>query len=126
MFKRFIVLLLFFFHTYCFADWDQWSDTNKKLFVASELSVLADWSTTRKASLNWDACNCHETNPLLGRYPSTDKVDLFEFTFLIANYYIADSLTEKQRNWYLGAVTTVHGFAAANNYAIGLRFNFGF
>ena len=126
IFKKLVFAILVFTSVTCRADWDSWSDINKKLFIASETAILADWATTRSAAQNWDACGCRELNPLLGPNPSVNRVDIVELGMAVATYFIADHLPEEHRNWYLGLITVLHGAAAANNYALGVRFNLGF
>ena len=109
-------LLLFMRTTY--AGWDNWSDTDRTLFIASSVAMAADWATTRYASRQWDTCNCHERNPILGKHPSTGRLDLYFTTMMIANYYIGDAMGPEWRPFYFAFRTAAHGSAAYHNTAV--------
>jgi hypothetical protein len=32
------------------ADWDKWSELDRKIYVASQVAIVADWTTTRYGS----------------------------------------------------------------------------
>ena len=53
------------------------------LLGLSTLALLADWSTTRNVSKQWDTCNCYEENSSLGPRPSPEKVDRYFLKRLI-------------------------------------------
>ena len=108
-------LLLFMRTTY--AGWDQWSDTDRQLFIASSIAIAADWTTTRYASRRWDECSCHERNPILGRYPHADRIDAYFLTLLVTNYIAGDMISDKYRSIYFTFRTATHGQAAHINYS---------
>ena len=119
-----IILLISFFVTSANAEWDNWSSETKTLFVTSQLVITADWLTTRDAAKrNWPN-GTYETNSILGRYPSTEKVDVYMIGLLVSNYYITDWLPEKYRGFYLGVRTVAHGAAVQNNLRLGWRLQF--
>lgn len=120
--KRIILSILLVFSSQVFAQWDTWSENDKKMFVASSIAITADWLTTRDMSQRYNE-GYWETNPILGRYPSTSRVDLYFIGMLVSNYYLAD-WAGRHRTFYLGVRTVTHGSAAVNNINIGLRLSF--
>jgi hypothetical protein len=120
---RLVLPLLFLLTTtLCRADWNNWSQNEQRMFVASNIAMAADWATTRNLTRRYSE-GYYEKNQILGPYPSKDRVDLFFIGSIIANYYIADALGQ-YRIFYLGARTAVHGQAVSNNINIGLRLRF--
>ena len=116
--RRCLWLILLLFTTTSQADWQDWKDRDRALFVASQLAITADWATTRYASRHWDQfrSTSQESNIFLGPYPSTAKVDLYFIGLLVSNYYITDWMPNNNyRTFYLGVRTYVHGQAAHNN-----------
>lgn len=103
------------------ADWNQWPESTKTLFVASQVAITADWITTRNGLKDeYFKCNCfYETNPLLGPSPSVEVIDLFFVGSLVINYLIVDYIsTPFRRDLYLSLRTIFHARAAINNQKI--------
>jgi hypothetical protein len=123
--KKIITIIIAFISLNCHAGWDDWSDFDKKLFVASQLAITADWATTRYGSRHFDDMPGHkESNMILGPYPSTRKVDLYFVGMLVSNYYIADYVDPKWRGFYLTIRTVSHGTAASHNASLGWHMRF--
>ena len=114
------IILLFTSHAY--AQWSTWTDDEQRMFVASNIAIVADWATTRDISRRYDE-GYYETNLFIGPYPSRDLVDLYFIGLLVSNYYLAD-YTNKYRFYYLTFRTATHGHAAINNVNIGIRLRF--
>lgn len=106
------------------AEWSSWDSDTRALFVASTVAIAADWATTRYGVTHGFPNNTYETNPILGRYPSRDRVDLYMIGILISNYYITDWLPPQYRNFYLGWRTIEHGTAAHGNVQLGWKMQF--
>ena len=121
---RYLVLVFVLFVTPARAEWSDWSPETKGLFVASQLAIAADWATTRYGVSHGFPNNTYETNPILGRYPSRDRVDLYMIGMLIGNYYVTDWLPAEYRNFYLGVRLVTHAGAAHNNVQLGWRLQF--
>ena len=93
---------------------DAWTDSDRTLAYASGALLLADWHTTRRlAEGNWCNHQCFETNPVLGRYPTTHAVDL-HFALSPAIFILADQFPEYRHN-ILVITTLVESVAVANN-----------
>lgn len=105
-----------------FANAEEWSELDKKLLIASEVLLAADWMQTRQIAKNPD--RYYETNPILGKHPSTGEVNTYFISCMVANYYLADWLGDSgnKRTIYLSTVTVVQGVTVRNNYLLGLRF----
>ena len=110
----------------CMAGWDEWSDTDKKLFVASNIAIFGDWQTTRDISRNPNDYREVGLIPkmVIGEHPSASSVDLYFLARFAVNYYLADTITGSNKTLYLTIATVSHGAAAVNNYNIGLRIRF--
>lgn len=106
------------------AEWSSWDSDTRALFVASTVAIAADWATTRYGVTHGFPNNTYETNPILGRYPSRDRVDLYMIGILVSNYYITDWLPPQYRGFYLTWRTATHGFAAHNNVQLGWKIEF--
>lgn len=123
--KLYLYLLVVLFIGPAHSAWNDWSDTDRKWFIASTVAMTADWSTTRYAATRWKSCNCYEQNIILGPNPSKDKVDVYFIALLVSNYFIADMLPEKDRGFYFAVRTSVHGIAAYHNTVVlGWKFAF--
>jgi hypothetical protein len=119
-----IILLLFLFFANPARAWSDWSDSDRALFISSSVAMTADWATTRYAARNDWPDGLYETNPILGKYPHQDQVDLYFVTMLISNYFIADYFKGNNRTFYLAIRTVTHGAAAQNNVSLGMRLQF--
>lgn len=121
--KKIILTILLFFSTAVNAGWQDWTDEHRRWYVASNVLLLADWSTTRDMTRRYDE-GYREMNPILGSRPSTQKLDLYFITVLIGHYFVTDYFKGRDREIYLYSVSAVEGAAVANNLNIGLRLRF--
>ena len=103
--------------------WSDWTQEHKNWFVAANVAMLGDWATTRNMSRRY-AEGYYERNPLLGRHPTTQAVDLHFATWMIANYFAADYFQGRNRTLYLKVVTGIESALVINNLSIGLRLEF--
>jgi hypothetical protein len=123
--RNFLVSVLLLTSLNCNAEWNNWSDTDKTMFVVSQVAMTMDWATTRYGSRHYNELpHLHETNVFLGNRPSTDKVDLYFIGLLVSNYYIADYIHPSMRGFYLGVRTATHYNAAKNNVSLGWQMKF--
>ena len=125
--RTIITIILAVLTTNAKADWDSWSESDRRLFVASQIAITADWVTTRygaKHRADLDP-QLYETNKFLGRYPSVGRVDLYHVVMLVSNYYIADTLPDDRRGFYLFVRTATHGYAAHHNVLAGWQLKIG-
>ena len=103
------------------ADNRPWTDSEKKLFVAHTALVAADWGQTRSIAKHPDIYE--EANPLLGKHPSTGKVDAFFIIVLAGSYLWFDAL-DTNREKYMIYATVLRGVVVGHNYQLGVRIGF--
>ena len=120
--KKILLSILFVFSSSALAQWSTWTDNEQRMFVASNVAIVADWATTRNMTSRWNK-GYYETNKILGPYPSRDRVDLYFIGLLATNYYIADYFG-KYKIYYFAYRTAEHSSAAITNHNIGLRLSF--
>jgi len=118
-----ILAFLFFIVTNSALAWDSWTPEQRRWYMASNVLLVADWATTRDITRRYDQ-GYYERNPILGRQPTKNQVDLYFFSALIGHYFLTDYLKNENRTIYLQIVTTVEGAVVANNLRIGLRLRF--
>ena len=87
-----------------------WTKQEKALLVASCAATIADMTTTIQMldNGNW------ETNPIMGKHPSSSKVIITMtateiFTIILAHYF------EGFRSWILGTKTVLNTGLAIHN-----------
>ena len=124
--RKIITIIFAILATQARADWDSWTDTNRRWFVASQLAITADWMTTRYGALHRNELDpgLYESNKFLGPYPSVGRVNAYHIILLTSNYFIADALPPDERNIYLFFRTVTHGSAAHHNVMGGWQLRF--
>lgn len=99
----------------------EWTEDQRLLAGILAVAVVADWHTTRNlAAGNW--CyqpstrdhTCWELNPILGTYPSVNRIDNHFLVAGLVIYVLADMLPE-YRTQILGTLAVTEGLAAGNN-----------
>ena len=119
---RYLFVLLLFMSLNSYAEYKDWSDTDQKLFIASQAAISTDWLTTRYGARHRN--DTQETNPFLGPHPGVGKVNLYFTGLLISNYFITDYVDPNYRGFYLVVRTTTHGVATINNIHLGWKMSF--
>jgi hypothetical protein len=99
---------------------DKWDNTDLSLLAASTALFVVDWQQTRYVARNPD--KYAELNPLMGRHPNTQTIDLTMAGTFLATVVIAELLPSKWRKIWLGGVVVVEGGSVINNVSIGIRF----
>ena len=121
-----LTVLLTLFVNNCWAGWDTWSDDDRKLFIASNIAIAADWGTTLDIARN--PTKYREAGPIaktiIGDHPSVSDVNRYFIVRSLLNYYTADLVGDKDRSLYFMIVIGTHGFAGIHNYQAGLRIRF--
>jgi hypothetical protein len=133
------IIFLLFLSSNCFAEYkfaDNWSKTDtawQTVFIS--LSVV-DWAQTRwmaKQNWEWDGEYHHETNIVLGDYPSSKDVDIYMPTAMLAHTLVAMALEPEAeifgykinpRRIWQGVWIGVEGGATLNNFILGARMEF--
>lgn len=123
--KYLIGLLALVFSLDSRAGWNDWSELDRKLFIAHQVTIVADWATTRYGSKHRSQFpNTYETNIFLGKHPSVSKVDAYFVAYLIGNYYLADWLPPKYRTFYLTVGTINQANLVRRNIELGWKMSF--
>ncbi len=105
------------------SNWKEWDTEKRTVFAASNIALVADWSTTINITKRYDE-NYHERNPILGRHPSRGDVNKYFVARTMLNYQMARYLPDPWDKWSLSFTTLVHGKAASDNIGLGLEFDF--
>lgn len=116
------ILFLFALLTSSTVHAEPWTTEERAWGAVAGTLLMADWATTRYGSRHWHQ-GYHETNPLLGRHPHQDRVDLHFLIAIPAIYLFADYLPAYRRE-FLMVVTAVELGYVANNLRIGWQIKF--
>lgn len=131
--KIIILLLILFiigiaFCSRCEAA-DPWSTQDKLLQGAVAVAVIGDWAQTRwmaERDWDWDRGKFEERNPILGKHPHRDRVDLIAGTGLILHTVVTHYLPAKYRPYWQGFFIFSHGVCIGHNAGNGAGFSFRF
>ena len=114
---RIIVVFILFLST-SGADWSS-GDTNRQLaFTALQ---LVDWAQTREIARNSDF---YETNPILGKYPSSTEVDVYFAATTLGHYLVSRALPSDYRKAWQYVWIGVQAGYVTHNYQMGVRIRF--
>jgi hypothetical protein len=116
------ILFLFVLFTSATTQAESWTTEERAWGAVAGTLLMADWATTRYGSRHWNE-GYHETNPLLGRHPHQDRVDLHFLIAIPAVYLFANYLPAYRRE-FLMAITAVELGYVANNLRIGWQIKF--
>ena len=120
--KQLLVSLLLMVSTTIFADTRTWTPEEKAWLGTAAAFTVTDWATTRDLSRRYNE-GYYENNPILGKRPSTGRVDLYFISAGLLGYTIADNL-DQNRKLFLQAWTAVEIFYTNRNLGIGLKMKF--
>lgn len=88
---------------------------NRATLVGSTASLALDWWKTRGyAADSWPG-RSEETNPLMGRAPSTGRVDLYFASFVAVNAVVWYLMPERWRSVVPTGILAVQAQAAYRN-----------
>jgi hypothetical protein len=120
--KKILATALVLFSTITLADNRAWTGEEKAWLGTAAAFTVADWATTRDLSRRYNE-GYYENNPVLGKHPSTGRVDLYFVSAGLIGYAIADNL-DQNRKTFLQAWTAVEIFYVNRNLNIGLKMKF--
>jgi hypothetical protein len=120
--KQFLVGTLLLISTGVFADNRAWTGEEKAWLGTAVAFTVTDWATTRNLSRRYNE-GYYENNPILGKHPSTGRVDLYFVSAGLLGYAIADNL-DQNRKLFLQGWTAVGIFYTNRNLGIGLKMKF--
>lgn len=96
----------------------KWSTQDTWLETAYLSAHCTDWAQTRTA----DYSRFHETNPVLGDYPSSTEIDIYFITTGLLHILITDLLPPDWRSWWQGGSLLLESIIVGNNLRIGFGF----
>ena len=89
------------------------------------LSVhLTDWGQTLDIAAQCQSGAYYETNPILGRCPSAQKVNTYFLTTALLHAGVAHALPPKYRRLFQAGTLSMQVGYVANNANIGLKLRF--
>jgi hypothetical protein len=119
--KTLIVLLILLFPFTALAA-DEWKKSEIRWEAAWQFSHGLDWLQTRYIAANPD--EYREINPILGKHPSKQKVNIYFAAGAIIHPVISHYLPRKYRDVWQKFTFTASALNVGRNYAIGIRFEF--
>jgi hypothetical protein len=120
--KKILVTTLVLFSTTVLADNRAWTGEEKAWLGTAAAATVADWATTRDLTRRYNE-GYYENNPVLGKNPSTGRVDLYFVSAGLLGYAIADNL-DQNRKLFLQGWTAVEILYTNRNLNIGLKMKF--
>ena len=120
--KKTLAVLLASFSILAWADNRSWTGEEKAWLGTAVAFTVTDWATTRDLSRRYNE-GYYETNPILGKHPSTDRVDLHFISAGLMGYFLADYLDEWRLPW-LRIWTTTGIYYTNRNLNLGLKIKF--
>lgn len=100
----------------------EWTAEERAWGITAAVVTMADWATTRDLTRRYNE-GYYERNPLLGRQPSTARVDAHFAVGGLITYLIADNLDQYRKPFLMG-YTAFELIVVNNNLNIGLRMRF--
>lgn len=120
MIKWILVLILFFpISASAFAPWSRQDIALESTYVAIH---ILDWGTTLDIADN--PSKYYEYNPILGRHPSREKVNLFFAAGIPLHLGITYALPKRWRPYWQYFSIGMNGICVINNFSIGLKLSF--
>ena len=100
---------------------DEWTTQDTILQVTCSALKTVDWLQTREIAVN---PRYYETNPILGKYPSRSKVDIYFASTILAHGLVSYLLPHPYRTWWQCCWIGISATNVCHNYRIGIRIGF--
>ena len=103
------------------ASRDPWTKQDTYWQIGVLVTQIIDWGQTREIAVNPEY---YETNPIFGKHPTLQEVDMYFIACIAGNYLIAKALPNNwRRKWQIGSML-LQSYFITNNYRIGLKISF--
>lgn len=100
---------------------DPWSKQDIALEGVYLVLHLIDWGQTRQIAN--DPEHYHEMNPIIGKHPSTGRVDVYMATSALLHLGVTHFLPKECRPYFQGVTLAMQGTVVMHNFSIGLGFS---
>ncbi len=101
---------------------DKWTTQNIIMEGTYHIIRAVDWSQTRYIANN--PKRFHEMNPVIGRHPTTSKVNQYFLVTAFLHLAISHYLPENYRTAWQGMTIFVSAGLVKHNYSVGIKLNF--
>ena len=101
-----------------------WNEKDTYWEMAYLAAHVADWGQTRDIASHCGAGLYYETNPVLGRCPSTAWVNTYFIGTALLHMGVANALPTKYRRLFQGGTLAMELNYVNSNAKIGLQVNF--
>ena len=101
-----------------------WSKHDTYWEAAYLATHLADWGQTLDIASQCQSGNFYETNPVMGKCPSAQKVSAYFVGTALLHYGVAKMLPRKYRRIFQTGTMTMELSYITNNASIGLNVKF--
>jgi len=98
------------------ADWGDQREQDRTLLATTAVMLAADWGQTRDIAAHPE--RFREVNPVLGRHPSTRRVDAYFTGAIIGTVGLTYVLPPQTRRLWLGGVTTLEVMVVLRNNSL--------
>ncbi len=118
---RFIIVAILILLPVNAAAFDEWTKEDIILQSLQTAITAVDWLQTREIAVNDDYW---ESNPILGKYPTTQEVDRYFLCTELLKIGFTHVLPQKYRKYWLMFWIGASGALVQHNYNMGIRINF--
>lgn len=101
---------------------DKWTTTDKALEAVFVTATVIDWGQTLYIADHPNQFD--ELNPILGKYPSRARVNIYFPVVLVAHAVISNYLPKPYRTIWQSFSIAVEVPVIGNNYALGIKLGF--
>lgn len=123
-----IILALLISSSEAFSEDSKWTNTDTAMLVTSSALIVADWNQTLHIARNPN--QYYEADPLvyslIGKHPTTKRVNLLCAASLIGNAIIGYTLHAPYRDVWFGFIIVTESAVVASNRNIGLGLSLHF
>lgn len=96
-----------------------WSKADTAREIIWEGLHVVDWGQTRYIAKHPD--KFYEINPLIGKHPSTSKVDIYMAGTTLLHPVVSGYLKPEYRKWFQYITIGISGGCVINNASIGVK-----